>query len=103
MSLSSRIRRLEREHEQVGHGWKLDEPRKPDLSGDGFWAKLKRIRDNHPHLQVRSKSLMDMAEDLMPGLNQRVKKESEAYQASHEWRWIKGRCYVRERREARPR
>jgi len=99
VSLADRVRRLERDCSPVGQGWQLYEwkPREPDLEGDGPWAKLKRIRDNHPDPEVRNKSLMDMAEDLMPGFKRQVKEGAEAYQASHEWRWMDGRCYVRER------
>ena len=100
MSLSERVRRLEGACSPAGEGWQLDESWRTDrraveLEGDGPWAKLKRIRDANPEL--RNKSLMDMAEDLIPGFKKWVREGAAAYEASHEWRWMNGRCYVRER------
>ena len=99
MSLVDRVRRLERNCLPTEDGWELDEawPPKIDLDADGPWAKLKGIRDNHPDPAVRNMSLMDMAEDLIPGFKQRVREGAEAYKVSREWRWMDGRCYVRER------
>lgn len=103
VSLAGRVGRLERGSSFAAKGWRLaDAPTPPpDPDGDDVWAVLMRIRDSYPDPVVRNKSLMDMAEDLVPGFKQRVEEEGAAYQASHEWRWINGRCYVRERPELR--
>ena len=97
---AARVQRLERSLEDTRGGWEPYDPLPcPDLEGDGVWAKLKRIRDNHSNPAVRNMSLMDMAEDLIPGFKERIKRAGAAYEASHEWRWINGQCYVRERSE----
>ena len=95
---AARIQRLEKSLEDTGDGWELyEESPPPDLeNGKGFWPTLYRIRRDHPSEVVRNMSLMEMAEDLIPGYAERVKRNSEDYEASHEFRWTNGRCYVRE-------
>jgi hypothetical protein len=98
VSLADRVRRLERSPSVAGGGWQLYEPMPPpDPEGDDFWSELTRIRDSHPDPAVKNMSLMQMAEDLVPGLQQRVKEGADAYEVSHEFRWMNGCCYLRKR------
>ena len=97
ISIDQRLRRLEA-GAKSNEGWQLNEPLPPvDLDGDGIWAQLNRIRENHQDPKVRNMSLMEMAEDLCPGFTARVRRAGADYEASHEWQWFNGLCYIRER------
>ena len=88
--IEGRLRRLE---QVTGEGdWR------PFTPTPGPWLRamverLTEIRDNHPDPRIRGGSVMAM---LGPEFKAYVENAAPEFEATHEWKWHNGRCYVRE-------
>ena len=94
MSLSDRLRRLEKQCAASDEGWKPYDKHKLSPRAEELFDEVRRFRDSHPDPAIRQASVMDI---LGPEAKETARKATEEYEARHEWRWINGRCYIRRR------
>ena len=96
MSLGDRLRRLEKRCAASEEGWKPHEKHRLSPRAEALIDEVRRFRDSHPDPAIREASVMDI---LGPEAKATARKAAEEYEARHEWRWVNGQCYIRERPE----
>ena len=93
MRLTARLDRLERA--RGGDGWQLEAP----YDEAGIYAKLAPIMARAGYDTTGADTLHALgrlhSDDDKRALLAELKPAAAAYDASHAWRWMRGRCYVR--------
>lgn len=93
MAIKDRVRRLERQMTPAADGWQLF-PLATAEEQAALRARLAgKIEEAGPRAELSADELRAGLDEVMSFL----RAAAASYEATHEWKWVDGRCYARQR------